>query len=216
MVHLSLEPPGTHLAPYRKEVFFLDQKDLIRMMILMTMRRNDSMLMSVPPILCFKDYPKTSTSSSITTLKKKRFRTPLKCFLLDLSSPKKTRESQLYDNFERFKMLLGENINEYYVWFYKLVNDMRNIRMTMPNIQLNSKFVNNMSHEWDMFVTAVKLNKGLKETNHKQLYAYLKQHKKHAAQDRLIIERITLTTNDQLAFVSSVQPYTQSSPVQSH
>ncbi|GJT86729.1 copia protein [Tanacetum coccineum] len=29
------------------------------------------------------------------------------------------------------------------------VNDMRNIRMTMPNIQLNSKFMNNMSPEWD-------------------------------------------------------------------
>ncbi|GKA12983.1 hypothetical protein Tco_0692529, partial [Tanacetum coccineum] len=115
---------------------------------------------------------------------------------------KEDRESQLYDEFERFKMLPGENINEYYVRFHKLVNDMRNIRMTMPNIQLNSKFVNNMSPEWDRFVTAVKLNKGLKETNHEQLYAYLKQHEKHAAQDRLIIERNTPATNDQLAFVS--------------
>ncbi|GJV00377.1 hypothetical protein Tco_1329647 [Tanacetum coccineum] len=97
-------------------------------------------------------------------------------------------------------MLPGENINEYYVRFHKLVNDMRNIRMTMPNIQLNSKFVNNMSPEWDRFVTAVKLNKGLKETNHEQLYAYLKQHEKHAAQDRLIIERITPSTNDPLTF----------------
>ncbi|GKA28932.1 hypothetical protein Tco_0715177 [Tanacetum coccineum] len=108
----------------------------------------------------------------------------------------------IWDN---VKMLLaGENINEYYVRFHKLVNNIRNIRMTMPNIQLNSKFVNNMSHEWDRFVTAVKLNKGLKETNHEQLYAYLKQHEKHAAQDRLIIERITPATNDQLAFVSTV------------
>ncbi|GKD80906.1 hypothetical protein Tco_1347745 [Tanacetum coccineum] len=90
---------------------------------------------------------------------------------------------------------------------------MRNIRMTMPNIQLNSKFVNNMSPEWDRFVATVKLNKGLKETNHEQLYAYLKQHEKHAAQDRLIIDRITPMTNDQLAFVLSVQPYTQSSQV---
>ncbi|GJY26843.1 retrovirus-related pol polyprotein from transposon TNT 1-94 [Tanacetum coccineum] len=88
--------------------------------------------------------------------------------------------------------------------------------MTMPNIQLNSKFVNNMSPEWDRFVTAVKLNKGLKETNHEQLYAYLKQHEKHVAQDRLIIERITPATNDQLAFVSTVQPHAQSSHVQSH
>nr|GFA38413.1 integrase, catalytic region, zinc finger, CCHC-type, peptidase aspartic, catalytic [Tanacetum cinerariifolium] len=113
-------------------------------------------------------------------------------------------------------MLQGENINEYYVRFHKLVNDIRNIKMKMSNIQLNSKFVNNMSPEWDRFVTAVKLNKGLKETNHEQLYTYLKQHEKHATQDRLIIERITPTTIDQLAFVSSVQPYTQSSPAQSH
>nr|GEY53941.1 hypothetical protein [Tanacetum cinerariifolium] len=129
---------------------------------------------------------------------------------------KEDRESQLYDGFEHFKMLSGENINEYYVRFHKLVNDMRNIRMKMPNIQLNSKFVNNMSPEWDRFVTVVKLNKGLEETSHEQLYAYLKQNEKHATQDRLIIERITLTTNDQLAFVSIVQPYTQSSLVQSH
>ncbi|GJT68164.1 retrovirus-related pol polyprotein from transposon TNT 1-94 [Tanacetum coccineum] len=64
----------------------------------------------------------------------------------------------IWDN---VKMLLaGENINEYYVRFHKLVSDMRNIRMTMPNIKLNSKFVNNMSPEWDRFVKAVKLNKG--------------------------------------------------------
>ncbi|GJW58481.1 hypothetical protein Tco_0105212 [Tanacetum coccineum] len=107
----------------------------------------------------------------------------VKMLLAGSELTKEDRESQLYDEFERFKMLPGENINEYYVRFHKLVNDMRNIRMTMPNIQLNSKFVNNMSPEWDRFVTAVKLNKGLKETNHEQLYAYLKQHEKHAAQD---------------------------------
>ncbi|GJZ17911.1 retrovirus-related pol polyprotein from transposon TNT 1-94 [Tanacetum coccineum] len=140
----------------------------------------------------------------------------VKMLLAGSELTKEDRESQLYDEFERFRMLPGENINEYYVRFHKLVNDMRNIRMTMPNIQLNSKFVNNMSPEWDRFVTSVKLNKGLKETNHEQLYAYLKQHEKHAAQDRLIIERITPSTNDPLAFVSSVQPYSQPSQSQSH
>ncbi|GJZ51118.1 retrovirus-related pol polyprotein from transposon TNT 1-94 [Tanacetum coccineum] len=140
----------------------------------------------------------------------------LKHLMRILNSTKEDRVSSCTMSFERFKMLPGENINEYYVWFHKLVNDIRNIRMTMPNIQLNSKFVNNMSPEWDRFVTAVKLNKGLKETNHEQLYAYLKQHEKHAAQDRLIIERITPAMNDQLAFVSMVQPHAQSSHVQSH
>nr|GEW94391.1 retrovirus-related Pol polyprotein from transposon TNT 1-94 [Tanacetum cinerariifolium] len=55
----------------------------------------------------------------------------------------------LYDEFERFKMTPGENITDYYVKFHNLVNDMRNIKMTMPNIQLNSKFLNNMTPEWD-------------------------------------------------------------------
>ncbi|GJT04130.1 hypothetical protein Tco_0838592 [Tanacetum coccineum] len=119
----------------------------------------------------------------------------VKMLLAGSELTKEDRESQLYDEFERFKMLPE--------W-------------TMPNIPLNSNYVNNMSPEWDRFVTAVKLNKGLKETNHEQLYAYLKQHEKHAAQDRLIIERITPATNDQLAFVSTVQPHAQSSHVQSH
>nr|GEV59680.1 UBN2 domain-containing protein [Tanacetum cinerariifolium] len=129
---------------------------------------------------------------------------------------KEDRESQLYDEFECFKMILGENITDYYVRFYKLVNDMRNIKMMMPNIQLNSKFVNNMTPEWDRFVTAVKLNKGLKETNHEQVYAYLKQHEKHAAYDRLINEKFNPITNDPLALVSHVQPRTQILHVQSH
>ncbi|GJU18138.1 hypothetical protein Tco_1146104 [Tanacetum coccineum] len=77
----------------------------------------------------------------------------VKMLLAGSELTKEDRESQLYDEFERFKMLPGENINEYYVRFHKLVNDMRNIRMTMPNIQLNSKFVNNMSPEWDSQAT---------------------------------------------------------------
>ncbi|GJW19834.1 retrovirus-related pol polyprotein from transposon TNT 1-94 [Tanacetum coccineum] len=117
-------------------------------------------------------------------IKEKAIWDNVKMLLARSELTKEDRESQLYDKFERFKMLPGENINEYYVRFHKLVNDIRNIRMTMPNIQLNSKFVNNMSPEWDRFVTAVKLNKRLKETHHEQLYAYLKQHEKHANQNQ--------------------------------
>nr|GEV54751.1 NBS-containing resistance-like protein [Tanacetum cinerariifolium] len=58
------------------------------------------------------------------------------------------RESQLYDDFEHFRQNIGENIHSYYVRFTKLINDMRNIKMTMPTMQLNSKFVNNMLPEW--------------------------------------------------------------------
>ncbi|GJY06093.1 retrovirus-related pol polyprotein from transposon TNT 1-94 [Tanacetum coccineum] len=52
------------------------------------------------------------------------------------------------------KMLLeGETIHDYYARFTKLINDMRNIKMTMPRMQLNLKFVNNMLPEWGRFVT---------------------------------------------------------------
>ncbi|GJY01752.1 hypothetical protein Tco_0359904 [Tanacetum coccineum] len=78
---------------------------------------------------------------------------------------KDDRESQLYDEFEHFRQIKGEGIQGYYVRFTKLINDMRNIKMTMSRMQLNSKFVNNMLPEWSRFITEVKLNRGLKESN---------------------------------------------------
>ncbi|GJV90318.1 integrase, catalytic region, zinc finger, CCHC-type containing protein [Tanacetum coccineum] len=69
-------------------------------------------------------------------------------------------ESQLYDEFKHFRQHKGENIHDYYIRFTKLINDMRHIKMTMPKIQLNSKFVNNMLSEWGIFMTTVKLNIG--------------------------------------------------------
>nr|GEV55962.1 integrase, catalytic region, zinc finger, CCHC-type, peptidase aspartic, catalytic [Tanacetum cinerariifolium] len=63
----------------------------------------------------------------------------------------------------------GETIHDYYVRFAKLINDMRNIKMTMSKMQLNSKFVNNMLPEWGRFATTVKLNRGLRDSNYDQL-----------------------------------------------
>ncbi|GKB24924.1 hypothetical protein Tco_0864325, partial [Tanacetum coccineum] len=74
---------------------------------------------------------------------------------------------------------------------------------TMPRMQLNSKFVNNMLPEWSRFITEVKLNRGLKESNFDQLYAYLKQHEVHANENRMMMERFSQLTNDPLALVSN-------------
>nr|GEV18515.1 integrase, catalytic region, zinc finger, CCHC-type, peptidase aspartic, catalytic [Tanacetum cinerariifolium] len=52
---------------------------------------------------------------------------------------KDDRESQLYDDFEHFHQNKGETIHDYYVWLAKLINDIRNIKMTMFIMQLNSK-----------------------------------------------------------------------------
>nr|GFB60544.1 hypothetical protein [Tanacetum cinerariifolium] len=67
---------------------------------------------------------------------------------------KEDRESQLYDDFEHFRQHKRESIHDYYVRFAKIINDMRNIKMTMSRMQLNSKFVNNMLPEWGRFMTA--------------------------------------------------------------
>ncbi|GJW82539.1 hypothetical protein Tco_0146514 [Tanacetum coccineum] len=68
------------------------------------------------------------------------------------------------------------------------------------------------------FITEVKLNRGLKESNFDQLYAYLKQHEVHANENRMMMKRFIQPTNDLLALVSNalIQQYpTQSSMSQS-
>ncbi|GJU77848.1 hypothetical protein Tco_1274918 [Tanacetum coccineum] len=83
---------------------------------------------------------------------------------------KDDKESQLYDEFERFLQIKGETIHVYYV----------------------------------RFITEVKLNKGLKESNFYQLHAYLKQHEVHANENKMMMERFIQPTNDPLALVSNV------------
>nr|GEV50996.1 hypothetical protein [Tanacetum cinerariifolium] len=131
-----------------------------------------------------------------------------------LELTKEDRESQLYDDFEHFYQRKGETIHDYYVRFAKLINDMQNIKMTMSRMQLNSKFVNNMLPEWRRFVTAVKLNKGLRDYNYDQLCAYLKQREAHANENKMMLDRFTQHTIDPLTLMSNVshqQYYSQSS-----
>ncbi|GJV22470.1 hypothetical protein Tco_1371490 [Tanacetum coccineum] len=90
------------------------------------------------------------------------------------------RYTDAKDIWDNVKMLLEGSE------FTKLVDDMQNIKMIMPKMQLNSKFVNNMLPEWGRFVTAVKLNRGLKTSNYDQLYAYLKQHEAHANENKMM------------------------------
>nr|GEW18202.1 retrovirus-related Pol polyprotein from transposon TNT 1-94 [Tanacetum cinerariifolium] len=56
------------------------------------------------------------------------------------------------------------------------------------------------------FVTAVKLNRGLKTSNYNQMYTYLKQHEAHANVNKMMLERYTQHAIDPLAFVSNISP----------
>nr|GEV86482.1 hypothetical protein [Tanacetum cinerariifolium] len=113
------------------------------------------------------------------------------------------------DIWDNVKMLLeGSELTKADREFSKLINDMRNIKMIMPKLQLNSKFVNNMLPEWGRFVTAVKLNRELRESSYDQLFAYLKQHEAHAKENKMVLERLSQSiaqpTTDPLALLSNV------------
>ncbi|GKE24428.1 hypothetical protein Tco_1435940, partial [Tanacetum coccineum] len=62
-----------------------------------------------------------------------------------------------------------------------------------------------------IFVTAVKLNKGLKQSNYDQLYAYLKQHEAHANENKMMLERYNQHAIDPLSLVSNILPQQTSS-----
>ncbi|GKC80615.1 hypothetical protein Tco_1131389 [Tanacetum coccineum] len=85
-------------------------------------------------------------------------------------------ECKLYNLFDKFDHVLGETLYEYYWRFSQLINNMHTIRMTMQQVQVNTKFRNALPSEWSKFVTDVKLAKSLYTTNYDQLYAYLSQH----------------------------------------
>nr|GEZ66972.1 hypothetical protein [Tanacetum cinerariifolium] len=68
--------------------------------------------------------------------------------------------------------------------------------------------------EKDRFVTAVKLKRGLRDSNYDQLYAYLKQHETHANENKMMLDRFSQHTVDPLALMSNVlhqQHYSQTS-----
>ncbi|GJY54725.1 hypothetical protein Tco_0446389 [Tanacetum coccineum] len=72
---------------------------------------------------------------------------------------------------------------------------------------------------WDnlkmlLFVTAVKLNRGVRGSNYNQLYAYLKQHEAYSNGNKMMLDRFTQHTIDPIALMSNVsqhQYYSQSS-----
>ncbi|GJX02036.1 hypothetical protein Tco_0185949 [Tanacetum coccineum] len=65
----------------------------------------------------------------------------------------------------------------------------------------------NIHDYYGRFLTVVKLSRGLKESNHDQLYAYLKQHELHANENKMMMERLNQHSHDPLAIVSNVSPY---------
>ncbi|GKD74636.1 reverse transcriptase domain-containing protein [Tanacetum coccineum] len=83
------------------------------------------------------------------------------------------RECRLYNLFDKFASVQDETLYEYYWRFSQLINDMHTIRMTMQQVQVNTKFLNALPQKWSKFITDVKLAKSLYTTNYDQLFFYV-------------------------------------------
>nr|GEV15961.1 hypothetical protein [Tanacetum cinerariifolium] len=62
------------------------------------------------------------------------------------------------------------------------------------------------------FVTAVKLNRGMRDSNYDQQFTYLKQHEIHAKENKMMSKRLSQPTVDPLALLSNVSNIQHHSP----
>nr|GEX40930.1 integrase, catalytic region, zinc finger, CCHC-type, peptidase aspartic, catalytic [Tanacetum cinerariifolium] len=111
------------------------------------------------------------------------------------------RECKLYDEFDKFAYKKGETLDDFYLSFSLLLNDLNIYNVKLEQFQVKTKFLNSLPPEWSKFVTDVKLVRDLHTTNTNQLYAYLEQHEFHANEVRLMHEQ----NSDPLALVATHQ-----------
>nr|GEU93817.1 hypothetical protein [Tanacetum cinerariifolium] len=88
-----------------------------------------------------------------------------------------------------------------------------NVKMLLEGSELTkedqeSQLYNDFEH------FPVKLNRGLRDSNYDQLYAYLKQHEEHVKDNKMMLDRFTQHTVDPLALKSNVSHQPNQATVQ--
>nr|GEX01676.1 hypothetical protein [Tanacetum cinerariifolium] len=89
-------------------------------------------------------------------------------------------QEELFDEYERFRAIGNLSIHDYFVPFYKLINDIKITQLDIHANQMNTKFINNLPPYWEKYVTNVKNNKDISATTYVELYTYLKSYEPHA------------------------------------
>nr|GEZ29141.1 hypothetical protein [Tanacetum cinerariifolium] len=87
---------------------------------------------------------------------------------------------------------------------YTLINHYTDAKDIWDNVKMLLEGSKLTKDERESFVTAVKLNRGLKQSNYDQLYAYLKQHEAHANENKMTLERYNQHAIDPLSLVGTV------------
>nr|GEX36663.1 retrovirus-related Pol polyprotein from transposon TNT 1-94 [Tanacetum cinerariifolium] len=91
---------------------------------------------------------------------------------------------------------------------YSLINHYTDAKDTWDNVKMllegSELTKEDRESQLGRFVTTVKLNRGLRDSNYDQLYAYLKHHEAHANENKMMLDRFTQHTVDPLALMSNV------------
>nr|GEV19651.1 putative ribonuclease H-like domain-containing protein [Tanacetum cinerariifolium] len=100
---------------------------------------------------------------------------------------------------------------------YTLINHYTDAKDIWDNVKMLLEWseLTKEDRESQLFVIAVKLNRGLRDSNYDQLYAYLKQHETHAKENKMMLERFSQNTVDPLALMSNVSNPQRYSPASS-
>ncbi|GJR14918.1 hypothetical protein Tco_0797570 [Tanacetum coccineum] len=111
-------------------------------------------------MLIRKDFESWATNAFVCIVGKDNGREHYEMIMKTLSADKKRERYKADISCISISTSRRNHFTDTMLGFMKDINDMRNIKMTMPRMQLNSKFVNNMLPEWSRFITEVKLNRG--------------------------------------------------------
>nr|GEY84972.1 retrovirus-related Pol polyprotein from transposon TNT 1-94 [Tanacetum cinerariifolium] len=81
--------------------------------------------------------------------KERKFWVNLELLMKGSGQTLERRKEALFDEFEHFRANGNELIQDYFVRFHKLVNDMKVIQLDIPTHQLNTKFANNLPSTYE-------------------------------------------------------------------
>nr|GEY13087.1 reverse transcriptase domain-containing protein [Tanacetum cinerariifolium] len=121
-------------------------------------------------------------------------------------------KTNLFWEFGKFTSHDRELMKSYYTRFYKLMNEMIRINLTVTTMQVNVQFLQQLQPEWSRFVTIVKQQHKLDEVSYHKLFDILKQYQNEV--NELRVERLARNANP-LALAATAQanqnPYYQTS-----
>ncbi|GKE13646.1 hypothetical protein Tco_1421223, partial [Tanacetum coccineum] len=100
--------------------------------------------------------------------------------------------------------LTGDNLKQ-----YELINDLTRNKIVLPNVTINTKFLNCLQPEWYKYVTSVRLARSVRDKPYDELFDYLQQYVKPVIASRA---KKLEKTHDPLALVAHTNSSSSRSP----